>query len=102
MERREFLQILYDELPNKSKVLTRKRVKTVVDNEDEAYVELEDGSVERGDIVVGCDGVHSTVREAMWAIANKTIPNYISNKEKQSEQDPAGICAQQQANATPQ
>jgi 2-polyprenyl-6-methoxyphenol hydroxylase-like FAD-dependent oxidoreductase len=93
MERREFLQILYDELPDVSKILTRKRVKTIVDNEDEAYVELEDGSVERGDVVVGCDGVHSTVREAMWAIANKTIPNFISNKEKQSEQDPARICA---------
>ena len=61
-------------------------MKNVVDGEEEAYVELEDGSVERGDIVVGCDGVHSSVREAMWTIANKSIPGFISNEEKQSNQ----------------
>ena len=85
LERQEFLQILYDELPDKSNVLTGKRVKNVVDNENEVYVELEDGSVEKGDLVVGCDGVHSTVREAMWTIANQTIPDFITNKEKQSK-----------------
>ena len=68
-------------------------MKNVADDENEVHVELEDGSVESGDIVVGCDGVHSTVREAMWAIANKTIPNFINDKEKQSEQDSAEICA---------
>lgn len=66
-------------------------MKNVVDGEAEAYVELKDGSVERGDLVVGCDGVHSTVRKAMWATANRTIPNFISNKEKESEQDSAKI-----------
>lgn len=72
-------------MPDKSKVFTGKRVKNVVDNEDGAYVELQDGSVEKGDLVVGCDGVHSTVREAMWTIANKTIPGFISSKEKESK-----------------
>lgn len=86
LERREFLQVLYDELPDKSKILTGKRVQHVVDNEDEAYVELKDGSVERGDIIVGGDGVHSTVREVMWNAANKAIPDFISKKEKESEQ----------------
>lgn len=85
LERREFLQILYDELPDKSKVLTGKRVKHVEDNEEEISVELTDGSVEKGDLVVGGDGVHSTIRGAMWATANKAIPGFISEKEKQSE-----------------
>ncbi|KAL8959688.1 MAG: hypothetical protein Q9193_003486 [Seirophora villosa] len=84
LERREFLQILYDELPDKSKVLTGKRVKHVVDNEEEISVELTDGSVEKGDLVVGGDGVHSTIRGAMWATANKAIPGFISEKEKQT------------------
>ncbi|KAL8766492.1 MAG: hypothetical protein Q9194_006251 [Teloschistes cf. exilis] len=84
LERREYLQVLYDELPNKSKVLTGKRVKNVVDNEEEAFVELDGGSVERGDLIVGCDGVHSTVRKAMWEIANQTIPNFITPQEKQT------------------
>ncbi|KAL8692944.1 MAG: hypothetical protein Q9218_002121 [Villophora microphyllina] len=78
------ITILYDELPDKSKVLTGKRVKNVVDNEDEACVELEDGTVEHGDLIVGGDGVHSTVRKAMWEIANKTIPNFISKQEKET------------------
>ncbi|KAL8873421.1 MAG: hypothetical protein Q9174_001116 [Haloplaca sp. 1 TL-2023] len=84
LERREFLQVLYDELPDKSKIVTGKRVRHVVDNEEEAYVELGDGSVERGDIIVGCDGVHSTVRQGMWDIANRTIPNFITPQEKES------------------
>ncbi|KAL8754366.1 MAG: hypothetical protein Q9184_005136 [Pyrenodesmia sp. 2 TL-2023] len=83
LERREFLQVLYDELPDKSKVLTGKRVKHVVDNDDEAYVELQDGSVEKGDIIVGGDGVHSTVRQVMWDTANKAIPEFISEREKE-------------------
>lgn len=86
LERREFLQVLYDELPDKSKILTDRRVKHVVDNDDEAYVELKDGSVERGDIIVGGDGVHSTVRQVMWDTANKAIPDFISKREKESEQ----------------
>lgn len=60
-------------------------MKNVVDNEIEAYVELEDGLVERGDLIVGCDGVHSTVREAMWTIADRTIPGFITEKEKESK-----------------
>ena len=64
--------------------MTGKRVRHVVDNEEEAYAQLGDGSVERGDIIVGCDGVHSTVRQAMWDIANKTIPNFITPQEKES------------------
>jgi FAD dependent monooxygenase len=85
LERREFLQILYDELPDKSKVQTGKKVKHVIDNDDEAGVELADGSIEHADIVVGCDGVHSTVRDSMWANANRSIPGYISKKEQESE-----------------
>lgn len=85
LERREFLQILYDELPDKSKVSTGSKVKNVEDNEAEVAVELVDGTVENGDIVVGGDGVHSTIREAMWAKANSMIPGLISEKEKESE-----------------
>ena len=65
--------------------MTGKRVVNVIDNDEEVYVELEDGSVEKGDIVVACDGVHSTVRDAMWNNANRMIPDFITTKEKESK-----------------
>ncbi len=40
-------------------------VTRVHQNEDEALVTLSDGTVERAAYVVGCDGLHSTVRESM-------------------------------------
>lgn len=33
---------------------------------DQVTVRTQDGSVYTGDIVVGADGVHSTVRQEMW------------------------------------
>ncbi|EFQ99799.1 FAD binding domain-containing protein [Nannizzia gypsea CBS 118893] len=84
MERRNFLQIVYDQLPDKSKILTKRRVVDVVDNEDGVMVKLADGTTEHGDILIGCDGVHSTVRELMWRNANSSIPNHITAQEKTS------------------
>ncbi|OCK84466.1 FAD binding domain-containing protein [Lepidopterella palustris CBS 459.81] len=83
-ERRTFLQIIHDQLPDKSFIKTGKRVTNVIDTDDGVRVEIQDGTVEEGDIVIGCDGVHSAVRELMWKNANATIPNFISAKEKTS------------------
>ena len=85
MERRNFLRIVYDQLPDKSKILTGKRVTGMVDHEDGVRVELQDGTVEDGDVLIGCDGVHSSVRELMWREANAIIPDHISAKEKRCE-----------------
>ena len=41
-----------------------------------------DGTSEKGDIVVGVDGVHSTVREKMWERADRLEPGIIDVKEK--------------------
>jgi len=45
---------------------------------------MTDGSFEEGDILLGCDGVHSTVRELMWKNANQAIPDFITVQEKKS------------------
>ena len=82
IERRKFLRIVYEQLPQKSQILSNKRVVDVFDNEDGVRVELQDGTFEEGDILVGCDGVHSAVRELMWRNANKDIPDHISAREK--------------------
>jgi len=73
---------MYDQLPDKSYVQTGKCVCNVIDTEDRVRVEVTDGTIEEGDILLGCDGVHSTVRELMWRNANEVISNYITVKEK--------------------
>ena len=74
--------MLYDTLPDKTRIRTNTRVTRVMHEVEGIKVRLQDGSVEEGDIVVGCDGVHSLVREQMWEIANNSIPGIISAKEK--------------------
>ncbi|KAH6645371.1 hypothetical protein BKA67DRAFT_526716 [Truncatella angustata] len=82
LERREFLQILYDSLPDKSYIKTGCGVKEVKHVGDQIQVTLHNGQVETGDIVLGCDGAHSTVRSVMWEHANKITPGLITSKEK--------------------
>jgi FAD dependent monooxygenase len=88
MERRNFLRIVHEQLPDKTKILTGKRVVDVVDNDDGVLVKLQDGTCEEGDILIGCDGVHSSVRELMWRNANASMPNHISAQEKRCELQP--------------
>ena len=83
MERRSFLRILYENHPDKSRIKTGKRVVDVEEQENGVIVKLEDGTTEHGDILIGCDGVHSTVRELMWQRTNEKFPHLIDCKEKQ-------------------
>lgn len=85
LERREFLQHLYDSLPSKSPIKTGCAVTGISDSEDGVRVFLADGSHEDGDMVIGCDGVASRVRQIMWYNANKTIPNTITDGEMKCE-----------------
>ncbi|KAI9730796.1 MAG: hypothetical protein M1818_008076 [Claussenomyces sp. TS43310] len=82
LERREFLKILYDGLPDKTTIKTSSGVKDIKQLTDRVEVTLSNGNVEVGDIVIGCDGVYSSVRSAMWDHANKTTPDLITAKEK--------------------
>ena len=82
LERRAFLRVLYDNLPRKDRVLTGKKLKNIVETPDQIEAFFEDGTSEVGDIVVGCDGVHSAVRAAMWYNANEEHPGVITTDEK--------------------
>lgn len=56
-------RLLRDELERRSiPVLYGKRVKSVANAGPEVVVELEDGTTEVGDFLVGADGIHSRVR----------------------------------------
>jgi 2-polyprenyl-6-methoxyphenol hydroxylase-like FAD-dependent oxidoreductase len=66
VDRQMIIQVLYDKLPDKSKVLTNKGVTEVRQSTGGVEVVTADGETYHGDILVGADGIHSTVREEMW------------------------------------
>ena len=82
IERQQFVKILYDSLPDKTRVLENKVVRDIEDIPNGVRVVLGDGTVEEGDIVVGCDGVNSAVRRLMWERAKKTIPECVCEAEE--------------------
>ena len=89
LERRQFLQILYEKLPNKSHIKTSSVVVAIKEDSNSVEVKLGNGTVEVGDMVLGCDGVRSMVRTCMWDNANLTNPGKITAKEKTSKLDPS-------------
>ncbi|KAF7590326.1 hypothetical protein BBP40_002976 [Aspergillus hancockii] len=84
LERRRFLEILYENHPDKSKIRSGAAVVDVIDHDKGIRVILADGSVEEGDLVIGCDGVHSNIRNIMWRNANAAVPGMITTSEKKS------------------
>ena len=66
LERRSVLQVLSDHVRRQDCILTGKHVQKVEEDEKGATVFCADGTHYRGDIVVGADGVNSTVRHEMW------------------------------------
>ncbi|KAK2596121.1 hypothetical protein QQS21_006468 [Conoideocrella luteorostrata] len=84
LERRKFLKILQEQHPDPQKIWEGKKVIEVLDTGTNILAKLDDGTVEEGDMLIGCDGVHSTVRELMWRNANVAVPNLITTREKTS------------------
>ena len=54
----------------------------VIEDANGVEVRLSNGKVERGDLVLGCDGVYSPVRTIMWDHANRATPGLITTQEK--------------------
>lgn len=55
------VDVLYKNIQQKHKVLTSKRVSSVSQDSDGVSVTCDDGSLYEGSILVGADGIHSTV-----------------------------------------
>jgi 2-polyprenyl-6-methoxyphenol hydroxylase-like FAD-dependent oxidoreductase len=65
-------RMLYDNLPDHDeKVKTNSGLADIEAHENGVRVILENGSVEEGSIVIGCDGVHSKTREIMRRLSRQ-------------------------------
>ncbi|KAI1463431.1 putative monooxygenase [Daldinia caldariorum] len=79
-----FIDALYQSLPDsfKARIKVNKHVTKVNISDDGVVVECADGTVERGSIVLGADGVHSRVRQCMQAMEEGRSAPGVSEKPK--------------------
>ncbi|KAL2684482.1 hypothetical protein Neosp_005560 [[Neocosmospora] mangrovei] len=77
IDRQMFLEILYNNLKRKASVISGQRAVSVKLLDHGVEVTTSKGEVYRGDVLVGADGIHSTVREEMWRIGNELSPGYF-------------------------
>ncbi|KAJ6179789.1 hypothetical protein N7519_010250 [Penicillium mononematosum] len=84
LDRQKVLEILFQNYPDKSNIITNQRVSEVRLLGDSASVVTEDGSVFRGDLIVGADGVHSRIRSEMWRLADELYPGMITPQERET------------------
>ncbi|KAJ5584992.1 uncharacterized protein N7459_004792 [Penicillium hispanicum] len=73
LERQQVLQILYDNIRDKSKLSASKRVVAVKNNEQAAILVAADGSEVSCDFVAGADGVRSVVRQEIERQATDSV-----------------------------
>ncbi|KAF2152366.1 FAD/NAD(P)-binding domain-containing protein [Myriangium duriaei CBS 260.36] len=82
LDRHRFLEIMYNNLKDKTLVLLNKRVERIDTSETSVTVKCRDGSEYHGHVVIGCDGVNSPTRHELWRIADEQSPGYIPQKDK--------------------
>ncbi|KAF2163066.1 hypothetical protein M409DRAFT_68702 [Zasmidium cellare ATCC 36951] len=83
LDRQIVLRALYNAIEEKERCLLNKRVREIEHLELGVKVHCEDGTTYAGDVVLGCDGVNSKVRDEMWRIASQVDPTYFSQKERE-------------------
>jgi 2-polyprenyl-6-methoxyphenol hydroxylase-like FAD-dependent oxidoreductase len=79
------LQVLYNNIKDKSKVLTEKRLEKIDLHGEGVTATMADGTKFSGDFLVGSDGIHSTTRSEMWRLAESKVPGYFPPGEQNSK-----------------
>ncbi|KAF4337463.1 zeaxanthin epoxidase chloroplastic [Fusarium beomiforme] len=78
IDRQMLMQVLYDNLESKASVHAGQKVVSILELDHGIKVTTDKGTVFEGDILVGADGIYSTVRKQMWRIAS---PGYFPADE---------------------
>ncbi len=81
MPREELVRVLYNSLPSPHPIKTGCAVTGIIESDNGIRVFMADGSYEDGDIVIGCDGVGSIVRDMMWQNTNQGMRKTIQDDE---------------------
>ncbi|KAI0168098.1 FAD binding domain protein [Pestalotiopsis sp. NC0098] len=76
-DRQWLLKLLYENLQHKNRVALGMKVAKLQPTDGGVQVITKDGQVVEGTIVVGADGVHSTIRDEMFRLGNKLRPGYF-------------------------
>ncbi|KAJ6007764.1 hypothetical protein N7540_011740 [Penicillium herquei] len=84
LDRCTLIQILYDNIEQKDKILTSERVTSIENHPSHVSITTKSGKTFTGSILVGGDGIHSTVREKMWEEAKKSDPAWFDPSEKEA------------------
>lgn len=82
LDRKKVLEVLYEYYPDKSKIITNKKVLKVQLSGQGAIVLTDDGHKYHGSLIVGADGVHSQIRSEMWRLADMMNPGLITEMER--------------------
>ncbi|KAJ6489681.1 FAD binding domain-containing protein [Mycena vitilis] len=82
IDRQMAIEVFHENLKNKSKVLVNKRVVNVQPVANGVQVTTQDGSIYSGDILVGADGVHSTIRKEMWRLGDELSPGRFPTADR--------------------
>ncbi|KAF7351054.1 Monooxygenase FAD-binding protein [Mycena sanguinolenta] len=82
VDRQMAIEVLYNNLKDKSKVFVDKRVVTVTPLANGVQVMTKDGATYTGDILVGADGVYSTIRKEMWRLGDELAPGRFPQADR--------------------
>lgn len=86
LDRQKLLEILYQGYPDHRKICLEERVTKVERSGDTAIVSTAKGSIYRGHLVIGADGVHSKVRQEIWNAVEKTSSRVVIERSSKWEQ----------------
>ncbi|KAH7144160.1 FAD binding domain protein [Dactylonectria estremocensis] len=81
-DRQWLLQVLFEKIQHKDRILLRNRVKTIETGANGVQVSTQDGQTHHGTMIIGADGIYSAVRSEMLRIAGETNPEYFPTGEE--------------------
>ena len=79
------LKALYENLQHKDKVLVQKQFVQIEQMKNGVRAMTQDGCSYEGDIIIGADGMYSSVRKNMHRLGKNLSPGYFDRDEYSSK-----------------